>query len=363
MAEEVAGALAAGRHLVVEAGTGVGKSLAYLVPAILWTTGAGPDDPPRRVVVSTFTRALQEQLSRKDLPLLERALAPSGVTVRHALLMGAENYLCVQRLDLAARAPRTPKAAERPDLVAALVRHAGSAPSGLRSEVPFTVPDDLWATVRRDSDACLGPRGPFWDACLYRRDLIRAREAEIVVVNHALFFLDLALGGRILPPHDAVILDEAHRAEEAAAAQFGATLGPASVARLLRDIAPAGRGARQKRRTRRDDGAADLLVRVAAAGVEEASGAFFAEVARVAADLAARRGRGARPGREDAAPRTGGPASVRLPPGALRDDRLRAPLVDLAEALDTHCRAATDPGDAAGLQALALRARDLGDRL
>jgi ATP-dependent DNA helicase DinG len=363
MAEEVAGALAAGRHLVVEAGTGVGKSLAYLVPAILWATGAGPEDPPRRVVVSTFTRALQEQLSRKDLPLLERALAPAGVTVRHALLMGAENYLCVQRLDLVARAPRPPKAPERAELVAALARHAASAPSGLRSEIPFMVPDDLWPAVRRDSDACLGPRGPFWDACLYRRDLIRAREAEIVVVNHALFFLDLALGGRVLPPHDAVILDEAHRAEEAAAAQFGATLGPASVARLLRDIAPAGRGARRRRRTGHDDGTDDVAVRAAAAGVEEAAGSFFAEVARVATDLAARRGRGPRPGRDDAAPRMAGPASVRLPPGALRDDRLRAPLVDLAEALETRGRAAAGPADAAGLQALALRARDLNDRL
>jgi ATP-dependent DNA helicase DinG len=359
MAEEVGGALAAGRHLVVEAGTGVGKSLAYLVPAILWTTAAAAGDAPRRVVVSTFTRALQEQLARKDLPLLERAFGPLGLAVRHALLMGSENYLCVQRLEPLARASRGP---EHAPIVAALGRHAATASSGLRSEIPFAVPDDLWAAVRRDTDTCLGPRGPYWDACLYRRDLIRAREAEILVVNHALFFLDLVLGGRILPPHDAVILDEGHRAEEAAAAQFGATLGPASVARLLRDIAPAGRAARRSRRGRHD-AAADLEVRASLEAVARESVAFFTEVARAAADVAARRGRGARPGRDDTAPRAAGSASVRLPPGALHDDRLRAPLIALAEALEARGRAAVEPGDASGLQALALRARDLRDRL
>ena len=99
MASEVMGAISGGRHLLVEAGTGVGKSLAYLVPAILRATRPAetlPED--RRIVVSTHTRALQEQLARKDLPFLERALAPAGVHFSHALLMGSENYLCAQRL-------------------------------------------------------------------------------------------------------------------------------------------------------------------------------------------------------------------------------------------------------------------------
>jgi len=364
MAQEVGGALAAGRHLVVEAGTGVGKSLAYLVPAILWTAGAAPGAAPRRVIVSTFTRALQEQLARKDLPLLERALEPPGIPVRHALLMGSENYLCVQRLDLLTREPGLARSADRPAILEDLGRHAGTAASGLRSEIPFAVPDDLWAAVRRDRDVCLGPRGPFWDACLYRRDLVRAREADIVVVNHALFFLDLALGGRILPPHDAVILDEAHRAEEAAAAQFGATLGRLSVARLLRDIAPAGRGARRRGQAGPDGVAVDRAVRAAAGTVGGEADRFFADVARIAADLVARRGRGARPGRDDAAPpRPAAPVAVRLPSGALAGDRLRGPLLALAEGLEAQCRATADPGGAAGLQALALRARDLRDRL
>jgi len=362
MAEEVGEALTAGRHLVVEAGTGVGKSLAYLVPAILWTAGAGRGDAPRRIVVSTFTRALQEQLARKDLPLLERLFEPLGIAVRHALLMGSENYLCVQRLDPLLRETGPAGPAEHRTMLADLGRHAATAASGLRSEIPFAVPDDLWAAVRRDRDVCLGPRGPFWDACLYRRDLVRAREAEIVVVNHALFFLDLALGGRILPPHDAVILDEAHRAEEAAAAQFGATLGRASVARLLRDIAGTGRGGRRRRSKEIGAVRFDAAVCDAALAVEQEADLFFADVARVAADLAARRARAPRPGRDAAAARATA-ASTRLPSGALPGDRLRGPLLALAEDLETQGRGTTDPGSAATLQALALRARDLRERL
>ena len=363
MAEEVGGTLAAGRHLVVEAGTGVGKSLAYLVPAILWTAGAARGEAPRRIVVSTFTRALQEQLARKDLPLLERLFEPLGIPVRHALLMGGENYLCVQRLDLMTREPGSAGMGNHREVVADLGRHAATAASGLRSEIPFAVPDDLWAAVRRDRDVCLGPRGPFWDSCLYRRDLVRAREAEIVVVNHALFFLDLALGGRILPPHDAVILDEAHRAEEAAAAQFGAMLGRASVARLLRDIAPAGRGARRRRPTHPGGVVFEPAVRDAALAVGHDADLFFAEVGRVAADLAARRARAARPGRAATSARAAAPASTRLPSGALPGDRLRGPLLALAEDLEAQGRGTADPGSAASLQALALRARDLRERL
>src|SRR5467141_2211198 len=137
MAQEVAAALASGRHLLIEAGTGIGKSIAYLLPAILWARREGPAPPEeRRVVVSTHTRALQEQLARKDLPLLQRALADSGVAFRYALLMGSENYLCVQRLEelRLARADLLDEGAGQ--IAEALARHARSAVSGLRSEIP-----------------------------------------------------------------------------------------------------------------------------------------------------------------------------------------------------------------------------------
>jgi ATP-dependent DNA helicase DinG len=355
MAEEVRSALDDGRHLLVEAGTGVGKSLAYLVPAVLWAAAGRAGG--RRIVVSTYTRALQEQLARKDLPLLERALASLGIEFRHALLMGSENYLCVQRLAQVRQQPELPGGAGS-DLGEALAHYAESAVSGLRSEIPFQVPDGVWTAVRRDRDICLGPRGPFWDACLYRRDLVRAREAEIIVVNHALFFLDLALGGRILPPHDAAILDEGHRAEEVAAAQFGTSLGPAAVGRLLADLRPSPGPRRRRRRGAAADGlpAQGQDLAEAAARVGREAEAFFAEARRVAADLLARRGREGREPRADAA------FAVRLRPGALPDDRLGAPLRDLAAAIEDEARRATDPVRSQTLAALGMRAADLRER-
>jgi ATP-dependent DNA helicase DinG len=333
MAEEVRQAIAGGRHLLTEAGTDVGKSLAYLVPAVLWAAAGRAGE--RRVVVSTYTRALQEQLARKDLPLLERALAPFGIAFRHALLMGSENYLCVQRLSQARLHPGLPPGlppASGRDVLEALDRHAGIADSGLRSEIPFPVPDAVWAAVRRERDVCLGARGPYWDACLYRRDLLRAREAEIVVVNHALFFLDLALGGRILPPHDVAILDEGHRAEEAAAAQFGASLGRSALARLLRDLRPLERGSH--------------AVTEEAERVARDADHFFDEVRRAGGET-----------RGDAV------VAVRLRPGSLPAGVLRGPLLSLVAAVEEAARLAPDPARAQTLAALALRASDLADRV
>jgi ATP-dependent DNA helicase DinG len=331
MAEEVRRAVAGGRHLLAEAGTGVGKSLAYLVPAVLWATAAGTAGE-RRVVVSTYTRALQEQLARKDLPLLERALAPFGIPFRHAILMGSENYLCVQRLSQAGVEPALPPPTGRENLLEGLARHAAIAASGLRSEIPFPVPDAVWAAVRRERDVCLGARGPFWDACLYRRDLLRAREAEILVVNHALFFLDLALGGRILPPHDVAILDEGHRAEEAAAAQFGASLGRAAVHRLLRDLRP----------------------------LERTSVAVLTEAGRVTRDTelffdAVRRATGE--------PRADPAATVRLRPGILPAGLLREPLEGLAAAAREAAGRTPDLVRAQTFAALGQRAADLAERV
>lgn len=347
MAGSVAEALASGRHLLVEAGTGVGKSLGYLVPAILHAASGSREDGARRVVVSTFTRALQEQLARKDLPLLERVFEAEGVAFRQALLMGSENYLCVQRLAHA-------KHLDAGDAIAALERHAETAVSGLRSEIPFPVPEPLWARVRRERDLCLGARGPFWERCLYRRDLARAREAEIVVVNHALFFLDLASGGRILPPHGVVVLDEAHRAEEAASQQFGVRLGPGAVTRLLRDIVPSSRG-RSKGSRRGGRGgrrgtsiADDRRLAAAARQVEEDAAGYF--------DSARSLARGAGKGRGPA-------AAVPLPPGALDRRPLAGAFADLETALEEAARATDDLFGRGALEGLRQRAAELRGRL
>src|SRR5438093_7591963 len=307
MAQEVAAALASGRHLLIEAGTGIGKSLAYLVPAILWAV-RDPALPAaeRRVVVSTHTRALQEQLVRKDLPLLERALEPLGVSFRCALLMRAENYLCVQRLSelgLTRGDLLEPRLAE---VTEALRRHAALAPSGLRSEIPFAIPEAIWERVRRERDICLGARGPFWEDCLYRRDLARSRDADLLIVNHALFFLDLKTGGRILPPHAVVILDEAHRVEESVVSQLGFSVSDRSVARLL-DETPA-------------------IVPGLAPRLRDAATEFFEDVRR--------RAEGEKRGPVAAGRAPDSPALLmRLREAGVFADRLRAPLLDLESTL------------------------------
>jgi ATP-dependent DNA helicase DinG len=216
MAAAVARALDREESLVVEAGTGVGKSLAYLIPAALWAVRGA-----RRVLVSTHTRALQEQLIHGDLPVVARVLAELGLPLKSAMLMGADNYLCVQRLS---RLRVQPDAAssEWAETLTRLDAWSRTADTGHRAALPEAVPQSLWERLARDSDVCLGPVGPFWERCLWRRDRERAEKAHVVIVNHALL-----LSGARLPPFDALILDEAHNLEEAATSRYGSevTLG------------------------------------------------------------------------------------------------------------------------------------------
>lgn len=353
MAAEVMAAIGAGRHLLVEAGTGVGKSLAYLVPAILHAVSDERTDwDERRIIVSTHTRALQEQLARKDLPFLERALESEGIRFRHALLMGSENYLCIQRL-AELRLQRSLPIGRDAKLVDRLAKHAESAPSGLRNEIPFKVPEPIWSRVRRDRDICLGARGPFWDDCLYRRDLARSREAHILVVNHALFFLDLATGGRILPDHRVAILDEAHRIEEAALGQFGISVGSGAVSRLLDDLRP-----------RQAKGGAPAppplagAVARAADELEKRSMLFFDDIRAQAEKLLA-----ARPGTKRSGGAAGFTPVVRVRQAGLAPNSLDQPLQALEVALARSAEEADEPVRALALDGMAGRARDLRQRV
>lgn len=355
MAHEMLDALERGQHLLIEAGTGVGKSIAYLLPAILWAVRSGPGGAEqRRIVISTHTRALQEQLVRKDIPVLERALEPSGVSFRHALLMGAENYLCIQRLHEAkARSDRRLDEG-RDRLLDRLENHAETAPSGLRNAIPFPVPDTLWSEIRREREICLGPRGPYWERCVYRRDLTRSRDAHILIVNHALFLLDVATGGRILPPHEAVIVDESHRLEEVAVSQFGITISDQAVTRLVRDVEPLRAG------------------RLPAAGgskpgpwlggtiprLTEEARLFFEEVRRESTALADDRTRAATESRMES-----GGMTIRVRRPGLVANRIGEPLLQLEERLTECSRATADQDDALVLAGLAARARDLRERV
>jgi ATP-dependent DNA helicase DinG len=207
-------------HTIVEAGTGVGKSLAYLIPAI--RSG-------KKIVVSTATIALQEQLVRKDIPLVVRAL---DLPVRVELLKGRNHYLCRSKLDKM----RSERLVAQSGSMEKIWDWADVTKTGDRAELPFAPAPLEWEALDADADDCVGEFCERFRDCHFfaRRDA--AKYADIVVVNHALFFLDLAMGGSLLPPYDYAILDEAHQCETWASAALTATLSTASVNRMMRKL-------------------------------------------------------------------------------------------------------------------------------
>jgi ATP-dependent DNA helicase DinG len=232
LAEAVQTALEQEVHLLAEAGTGTGKSLAYLVPAL--RSG-------KRTVVSTATKALQEQLLAKDVPAAAAAL---GREVRCAVLKGRQNYLCRKSLHglelLAGAGPALFRTAEDAQEFERLRDWVGSTKSGDRAELLFEPSASLWTELSVGGDRCLGRRCSFAGTCFSERAREAAGNTELVIVNHALYLADVALrsrvdGAGILPDHDAVILDEAHRLEEAAASWFGGRVSLGRLRLLARD--------------------------------------------------------------------------------------------------------------------------------
>ncbi|MBX7197504.1 MAG: ATP-dependent DNA helicase [Sandaracinaceae bacterium] len=226
MSRKVAEAILEERVLLCEAGTGTGKTLAYLVPAIL----AG-----RRVVISTATKALQEQIYAKDLPLLADHL---GVPFRASLMKGLANYLCRRRLSEAFTAESS---RERASLLARIEQWARESTSGDRVELEWLRDDDpLWRDVQSGSDTRIGQNCPFYERCFVTKMRDEAQRANLVVVNHHLYLADLALrrgGARqgVIPEHDVVIFDEAHQLEEIATDFFGVRVSSARVESVVRD--------------------------------------------------------------------------------------------------------------------------------
>lgn len=227
MAGAVHRALREQTHLIVEAGTGVGKSLAYLLPLAVWACAEN-----RRAVVATYTKTLQQQLIRKDLPIAQKVVEGMGMELRYALLMGSENYLCVRRLFAFMKKGRglydAPGHEQSLSVLAGLCRQSDT---GLRSALPVTLPDSIWSEIRRESDLCLRRHCQYYELCLHRKEVTRAREAQIVVANQHLFF-----AGMPIPAFDAVVLDEAHNVEEVAADYLGIDLSNYRVRRLLGEI-------------------------------------------------------------------------------------------------------------------------------
>lgn len=221
MAEAVADALEHRHHLLVEAGTGIGKSLAYLVPAIV---------SGKRTVVATATKTLQDQLATIDLPFLSQHLKRD---LTWSIVKGRQSYVCMAKL-----IERFGDGLDRPldttlfpdddfATVAAIAGWASDHPTGERGDLDSEIPDTTWQQVSVSGMECPGAaRCPAGHRCFAEAAFERARSADVIVTNHHLYGLHLASGGRILPEHDAVVIDEAHRLEGALSSAFGVDVSP-----------------------------------------------------------------------------------------------------------------------------------------
>jgi ATP-dependent DNA helicase DinG len=218
MAQAVAKAFATNRHLVIEAGTGLGKTMGYLLPAVLHATGSEES----RIVVSTFTINLQQQIIEKDLPLL-KAILPYEFSA--VLVKGRNHYLCLRRLAGVIKKHQSlfidPAVMESLEQLRQWARTTGD---GTLSDVRFKIPGWLWNQVSSEQGNCLGRKCPFYDRCHFWRARRRMMQANILVVNHALLFSELSAqqqGGSILGKYDYAVIDEAHNIENVASDHFG----------------------------------------------------------------------------------------------------------------------------------------------
>lgn len=225
MAEEVAGVLANEGLLIAEAGTGTGKTYAYLVPALLCG---------KKVMISTGTKNLQDQLFHRDLPTVREAL---GVSTSVALLKGRANYLCHHRLEMLEGRRLRPEQQDQMARIRSWRGRTGRGDIAELDEIPEDAP--IWPMVTSTSDNCLGGDCPAYSECFVTKARKDAQAAEVLVVNHHLFFADLALRdegfGEILPGVNAFIFDEAHQLPEVASTFFGLTLSARQLFDLGRD--------------------------------------------------------------------------------------------------------------------------------
>jgi ATP-dependent DNA helicase DinG len=234
MARAVAEAFVNREHLLAEAGTGVGKSFAYLVPAILQAW-----EHRQRVVVSTYTIALQEQLIRKDLPFLAKVFDDTPVKFAAVLGKGRQNYLCFRRLSIAMKNRQRLFSTERHQTqIDRIADWAMQTQTGELQEMGFDPSADVWSKVRCDGTLCPGAKCSHYARCHLKAARRRLLAGNILVVNHAMLLSDLSLvpSSRLLGEYDFVVMDEAHTVESVASDQFGHSVSSANVANLLREL-------------------------------------------------------------------------------------------------------------------------------
>lgn len=228
---------------LLEAGTGIGKSLGYLLPALRWAAANG-----ERTVVSTNTINLQEQLVGKDLPFLAAAL--DDQPVRFALLKGWRNYLCLLRLEQAAGTQGTLISDEHAGRLASVAAWAERTTDGTLSDLPAPPGEEVWDEVSAEPDLCQRLRCPHFDRCFLFTARRRAAQADVIVVNHHLLLSDIAVrrvtqnweDAAVLPPYARLIVDEGHHLEDAAASHLGATVTRRGLERLFARLERRGKG-------------------------------------------------------------------------------------------------------------------------
>ena len=280
MALEVVRSIEDESHLMVEAGTGTGKSYAYLVPFILWAL-----HEKKRVLISTHTKTLQQQLVEKDLPFLQQLFTEKlGLPFDFALCLGTQNYICPRRLAKydSVGLFATPGEAQELEEIQQYARHSDA---GHLLDLPFEPRHQLWSQINRESDLCLGKACPLYDKSFYYKARRAQENAQILVSNHHLLFAHLASGGNdagvILPRFDALVIDEAHQVEEVATAYLGGEISNYAVGRLLNRLWPSG-GSRNvlsgsPLRGKRNE---EEQFANAVAAAKEANGRFFDQLLR-----------------------------------------------------------------------------------
>jgi len=235
MAAAVERAIRTKQHLVVEAGTGTGKSLAYLTPFVVWAT-----ETKKKVLVATHTKALQQQLVDKDLPFLRKA---TGIEFKYVLCVGSQNYLCLRRLRLLDQLALL-ESQSQVDEVEKIRKWADSTRTGLVFDLPFQPAYGVWNAVNRESDLCFGQKCEHYEKCLYFAARRRQYAAHVLVANHHLFFANMAADWRALPEFDAVVFDEAQGLEEVASDYLGLSVSNTQLEFYLNSLlnAQTGRG-------------------------------------------------------------------------------------------------------------------------
>ncbi|HAX62229.1 MAG TPA: helicase c2, partial [Elusimicrobia bacterium] len=222
MAVAVENAIAKKSHLLVDAATGIGKTLAYIIPFIYWSK-----ENKKRVIISTYTKTLQEQIANKDLPFLQKILP---VDFKFALCVGSENYICIRRLSRyrqlglfsATQLGGSASGGDGEGTLENIIKWVKDTKTGLKFEIDFAVSDELWHSICRESDICLGKKCTYGNReCFYSKAKAEQYKSDILVSNHHLFFANIASGGRVLPTYHAVVFDEAQNIEEVASDQLG----------------------------------------------------------------------------------------------------------------------------------------------